>query len=169
MLNFNITRVNLTSPYTIEAAEKDASFVFSTDFNVAYVLSFEKDFIIQTQESYQLSLTNANRRPSPSDPKLKQTIIEIIYEYFRSNNYGLVYICETGDNKQQARNRIFQHWFNSSKERENYVFLQGEFKDEEGNENYGAVIIRKDNPNLNKVIEEFNEFVTLFSQKPNNI
>ena len=51
-------------------------------------------------------------------------------------------------------------------EREEYVFLPQTITDEEGNDNYAALIIRKDNPQFANLVSEFMATVNLLNAKP---
>ena len=79
-----------------------------------------------------------------------------------------LYICETGDGRQMARGRLFAYWFESSSQRRLYTTMTSTLVDEEGIENTATLIIRNDNPDMNKLIAEFTQTVTYLSQKPSN-
>ena len=49
-----------------------------------------------------------------------------------------------------------------------WLSLFNTFVDEEGIENTATLIIRNDNPDMNKLIAEFTQTVTYLSQKPSN-
>ena len=44
---------------------------------------------------------------SPSDAAVRETIICIIEEFFLSSPNIMLYICETGDERQAQRTRLF--------------------------------------------------------------
>ena len=114
MVDFNLDRINSHSPYVVTASEGSMSFQFVTDFGVTYNVSFLEDELMLSDESYQFIIANTNNKKSPRDSKMKQTIMAIVYEFFECSNTTLLYICETGDSKQEMRNRLFEIWFNSS-------------------------------------------------------
>lgn len=78
----------------------------------------------------------------------------------------MLYICETGDGMQKMRNRLFQFWFGVYVDSSEYLFLPQVVYDEENNENYAALIIRRDNPNFNDLVTEFTNTITLLNSKP---
>ena len=51
-------------------------------------------------------------------------------------------------------------------EKEEYLFLPQVVYDEEENENYAALIIRKDNPCFVELVSEFTETINLLNGKP---
>ena len=61
-------------------------------------------------ETYQFSIINGNNKKSPRDPKVRETIIAIVENFFMENQEVMLYICETGDGKQSMRNRLFEYW-----------------------------------------------------------
>jgi hypothetical protein len=70
----------------------------------------------------------------------------------------MLYVTETKDSKQAFRNRLFVRWFNTYKYRDRFFIKTAEGK-MEGQMNFMAIISRKDNPNLRKAIEEFDETI----------
>lgn len=83
-----------------------------------------------------------------------------------SEKAALLYICETGDDMQKMRSRLFQYWFSIYNEREEYLFPPQIVYDEEENENYAALIIRKDNPCFVELVSEFTDTINLLNGKP---
>lgn len=116
-------------------------------------------------ESTKPPLTRSLRRRR-GDRKVRDTIFAIIQEFFRVNNATMLYICETGDGKQAMRSRLFSHWFAVLADKGLYSILQSSVTDEEGLENYYAVITRKDNPFAAQVMTEFYATTYFFSHKP---
>ena len=51
-------------------------------------------------------------------------------------------------------------------EHDEYLFLPQVVYDEENNENYTAMIIRRDNPKFNDLVSEFTNTITLLNTKP---
>lgn len=52
-----------------------------------------------------------NHRKSPRDYKLRDSILTLLYEFFRNREAVMLYLCETGDNRQGHRNRLFASWY----------------------------------------------------------
>jgi len=83
----------------------------------------------------------------------------IIEEFFRQNNDVMLYVTETRDMKQAFRNRLFVRWFNMYEHKEHYVIKTAEGK-MNGQMNFMAIILRKNNPRLQQAFEEFDETVS---------
>ena len=123
------------------------------------------DMIIQ-EGAYQLIIANLNNRKSPRDTKVKDTIMSIVEEFFDKNQVALLYICSTGDGKQAMRSRLFGHWFEGSDTKLCYSTMSTSLVDADGVVNEATIIVRNDNPNMIKLINEFSETAQLLSQKP---
>lgn len=115
---------------------------------------------------YQLVVINANNKKSPRDHKVRDTLVAIIEDFFDSNNETLLYICETGDDRQSMRSRLFGYWFAHYKQRLLFTFVSASLVDEEGVVNYATIILRNDNPRFTEIVGEFTATVRLLSQKP---
>ena len=51
-------------------------------------------------DAYEFAISNTNNRKFLRDYKLRQTILSLIYEFFRQRNAVMLYLCETGDNRR---------------------------------------------------------------------
>ena len=70
----------------------------------------------------------------------------------------LSFYTDFGVEKQASRNRLFVRWFNTYKYRDLYVIKTAEGKMNK-QLNFLAIILRKDNPRLQQVFEEFDETI----------
>jgi len=156
-----IDDINKKAPYRVLFREdRPCNFYFITDYKVEYSISFCMDYSIIPSGAYALDITNAKHKASPNDIKFRQTLVAIIEEFFEKNNDVMLYITETGDEKQSSRNRLFVRWFNTYEHKERYVIhtAEGEL---EGQMNFLAFFSRRDNPHLLQYLEEFNETIEL--------
>ena len=166
MIELSLDAINNKAPYHVDCVEHhDGYFTFSTDFGVNYTVGFDVDDLIQSDISYQFVLINIDNTKSPRDHKVRDTIRCIVEEFFAKNNNSLLYLCETGDRKQAMRNRLFEHWFSTYKFNSLYTFHSA-VVDAEGIENYVAIIMRIDNPNLTNVLMEFGTAIQTLQNKP---
>ena len=152
--------INLHAPYRVKQREdKPQTYYFKTEFGVEYQISLEEDFSIVPSGTYALDITNREHKRSPLDPKFKLTLIAIIEEFFDQNNDVMLYVTETGDEKQSFRDRLFVRWFNTY-ERHNFYYIKTAEGKMEGQMNFMAIISRKDNPRLQEVIQEFEDMIS---------
>lgn len=166
MNQLSLTRINAKAPYHVMASQEANIFRFISDFGVKFAISFDESIMLTNIETYELTIANANNRPSPRDGKMRETIAFIVEEFFRVNELGLLYICETGDNKQSMRNRLFTAWFDFFNRSDEYEIVSESLQDDEGVENFAALILRKDNPRFETYIKEFRFTADFFKDKP---
>ena len=162
----SIDRINTKAPYQVEMDEVTGSYDFVTDSGVHITMYFDEDYMITSGLSYQLIIGNANNKKSPRDHKVQQTILEIVEEFFSTNQAAMLYICETGDGKQSVRSRLFSYWFDAYEYNSRYSIHTICIKDEEGVSNFAALIIRNDNPLILEIVSEFMETAKALQQKP---
>ena len=166
MKPLSLQKINELSPYEVQMVVCPNTYRFVTDYGVEIAISFDFDDLLEVGEAYMFNVNNANRRRSPRDIKVRDTIIAIIDNFFDMNEVALLYICETGDRKQAMRNRLFESWFAYANDKEQYVIMVANIHDLEGIDNYAAMILRKDNPHFVDYVSEFNSTVNMFMLKP---
>jgi len=165
MNRLSLQTINESSPYEVSEVGENC-YQFFTNYDVHCTVEFVLDDSLMSREAYHLVIVNVNHQKSPSDVKVRDTIIAIIDDFFIENNTTLLYICETGDKKQALRNRLFERWFSTYERRNQYTFVASSLKDDEGIENYAAIIVRNDNPDLSAIVAEFTTTISLLSSKP---
>ena len=166
MNQLSLDNINSTSPYRVCYDDTTKLFKFVSDYHVGFSVAFDENDLLQSGESYQFALTNYEGKKSPRDNKVRATVLAIVEEFFSKNEAALLYICETGDGMQKMRNRLFHFWFGIYSEHDDFLFLPQVVYDEEDNENYAALIIRRDNPNFNDLVTEFTNTITILNSKP---
>ena len=166
MVSLSIDSINGKAPYRVLCREdRPFNFYFRTDFSIDFNISIKPDYSIILSGAYTLDITNAVCKSSPNDPKFRKTLIAIIEEFFDKNNDVMLYVTETGDDKQMSRNRLFVRWFNTYEGNEKFFIHTAEGK-MEGQLNFMALFSRKDNPNLPHAVEEFDETVSFLFDHP---
>ena len=84
MQAFNLTRLNFHSPYKVWV--DNGSYKFLTDYGVQYRIEFvENNNIWEDEKAYEFGILNENKKNSPNDSKVKETIQCIIEEFFLTN------------------------------------------------------------------------------------
>ena len=164
MIQLSIDEINKNSLYRVKQVADD-TVEFSTDYGVEYRINFMTDCTIWEENAYQLVIINKNRRPSPNDEKLKQTLLAIVESFFSQNENILLYICDTGDGKQSARSKLFLRWFASYSKVSEYYLKNTEIISE-GVSNFAALIVRRDNPDVDDIIQEFEHVTAMLGSKP---
>jgi hypothetical protein len=164
MNSLDLAYINRLAPYKVWT-ENGRDYFVETSYELLFKIGFMDDYSIWPEGAYQFYINNESHRPSPNDEKLKATIFRIIEAFFAANPDILLYICETGDDRQAYRSRLFVRWFNSYSGRDAYVMKTAEVN--EGNTiNFAALIVQKSNPRLEETLDEFSETTTILTGKP---
>lgn len=164
MKQLKLDRLNLRAPYAVWQ-RNNGSYCFKTDYDVQVRVEFADCTLIWDAHAYEFGLLNENGHRSPADPKVKATVMAIIEEFFAQNPDILLYQCETGDHKQEARDRLFLRWFNDAEASKKY-YIKVVRVEAEGINNIAAMIVQIDNPELETYIKDFDDFVALMTDKP---
>ena len=139
---------------------------FSSNAQKIFPIEFvENNNIWENEKAYEFGILNENKKNSPNDSKVKETIQCIIEEFFLTNPDILLYQCETGDSRQAMRARLFTRWFNEFDKRDRFCVKISILRDEEV-DNYIAIIVQKSNPKLEEILRDFDEFIGFFGTKP---
>ena len=163
MMELNLVRINLVAPYYVE--EENGILSFNTDYDIDYGVTFEEDSSMMQYQTYIFGINNRSHKPSPNDPKLRQTVIAIIDEFFTSNKEVLLYICETGDDMQESRFRLFLRWFNTYEKHSQFTIRMLEGIMDGKIPNYGAIIVENNHPEYDLIMQRFDE-TEAFLKKP---
>ena len=123
MVTLNIEHINAASPYKLTPNRRPLFYDFITDYGIDYNAGFTPSNLLPDIEAYEFVLTNPSNRKSPRDPKLRQSILTLVYEFFRTREAVMLYLCETGDNRQKHRSRLFESWFRASGHQTTFAFL----------------------------------------------
>ena len=159
MNTLNIDHINRDAPYRVTIdSDYPYLFYFYTDYEVEYEISIKVNDTFVPSGAYTLDIRNKHNHTSPGDPKFKLTLMAIIEEFFRQNNDVMLYVTETKDDKQASRNRLFVRWFNTYEYRSQYVLKTAEGK-MDGQMNFMAIILKRDNPRMSQVFQEFEETI----------
>ena len=164
MIDFSLNRILEDSPYGITLS--GTGFIFKTDYGIHYRVSFDKeDIVLGNCETYQLILQNVENVRMPHDPKVELTVLAIIYEFFRSNQHVLLYICDTSDGKESSRNRLFLYWFEKHAEPNRFTICTAHAMIED-EVVYAAIIVDNRNPKVNEITADFEKTSSLLADKP---
>ena len=135
------------TPYEVKDGNKEGVFCFSTEDNVCYEITIiEASDILGSLPLYCVNLyvTNDNKCHIPNRTAI--TAINIIKEVLDEDRV-LLYICDTANNRQFARNRLFDRWIRESSK------SQYEKLEIKGNDIVGGFLIRRDNPLYSSYME----------------
>lgn len=95
--------------------------------------------------------------------KIKDTIIAIIEDFFIANQDVLLYICDTSDNREAARNRLFLRWFEQHSFGR-FTICTADSQVEDTNF-YMAIIVANDNPQKDSITLDFETTAKVLKNK----
>ena len=111
---FQLTRINAKAPYKVSFDGKQ--YFFTTQYGLHYEIRFFEEQPIGGCETWQFSFAKAEDSSTPEDPYVRFTLFAVIDEFFTENENVMLYICDTSDRREAARNRLFIRWFKQSAE-----------------------------------------------------
>ena len=149
MKELSLHHINNKSPYRVICSDK-GDYLFATDKGINYTISFTEEFPLGGCMSYQFCIHNDNKIHGSYDNKISTTIIAIIEEFFLQNLNGLLYICDTSDNREEVRNRLFIRWFKEYADPQKYT-IQSANTTIEGQGFYSSIIVENRNPLLDAI------------------
>ena len=111
-------------------------------------------------------MTNLTHKASPNDLKVRETVIRIIVEFFRVNPDIMLYMCDSANDQQAQRNRLFLRWFTGTEQSKKF-FIKTALVMDEGIENFIAIIVPRQHPFIEDIIARFDAEIAMFqTNKP---
>lgn len=112
---------HLSSSYDIDfAGGPENVYVFRTTKDYLYKVTFRPSAYLFPQNpsfsqdvfEFVIALTNNRLVGLPlADPLIAPTIARIFQDFFARRGVVVVYICDSSDNRQAARSRMFDRWY----------------------------------------------------------
>lgn len=156
----NLNNINMSAPYSIWRQGK--RYYFKTDNDIIYMVSFDKEEAFQEDKAYWFNLSNTSDRKSPRDHKIRETIFALLEDFFNENPDILLYICDTIDNQQAQRERLFLSWFNRyGKGRFTIITAKVSSGDED---EYVAMILQNNHPHYDAITHQFKKEIAMFKE-----
>jgi hypothetical protein len=140
-------------------------FRFETDYGILYAVNFEPERMFGDVPAYWFGLFNRSQKASPNDIKVRATVTCIIEEFFCSNPDILLYMCDSANDQQSMRSRLFLRWFNAYAKQQNF-YIRTEMVKDEKEENYISMILQRSHPQFEVIIQTFNSIIEQFRNKP---
>lgn len=159
----NLDSINAKSPYKVVIVGKQM--VFETRFGLHYEIRFFEEQPIGGCETWQFSFAKAEDKSAPEDPYVRFTLFAVIDEFFTENNNVMLYICDTSDSREAARNRLFIRWFKQSAQPDRFT-IRSASTTIEGQGFYAAIIVENRNPLLTNITADFDQTAVMLTNKP---
>lgn len=158
MAFLSVEDINRVAPYQVVPVD-EMSVSFVTAGNVRYLVGFSHDIFIVDKDGYYLYVVDQDK-PQSKDPLIGQTIIAIIEDFFNHvSESAVLYICDVNDQKQSFRARLFSSWFSTADANFKYTLNTYHSQDNKGVDYYYGLILRKDNPEHDEIVQIFYDFL----------
>ncbi|MBO5616299.1 MAG: hypothetical protein J5932_09350 [Prevotella sp.] len=161
MNELDTEKLFLTCPYAVRYESN--RYTFKTDYDIVYAVSFDKEEFFSPISAYWFNLTNRSNKPSPNDPKVRQTVVRIITEFFQANPDILLYMCDSANDQQAQRNRLFLRWFSGERQSDMFCIRTAVINDE-GTDNFIALIVPRNHKYLKEILNSFEEETSVFRE-----
>lgn len=160
MARISANFINELSPYRVVQVD-DLTVRFITENGVKYMVGFTPDAFIFDEGGYDFFIIN-EAETAKQDHAVYETIIAVIESLFHDTaDSAMIYICAPDGGKQAVRARLFEMWFNNTAEASSNYTLKtyNSIDPDSGTSYFYGLILRKDNPNHDKLINVFIEFL----------
>ena len=157
MVDLSADAINLRTPYPVEKVEKN-TFLFTTKYGVTYSVGFVPDCSFMEAGLYQFFITIVSGKAVHVDKNVFETVRVIIEEFFSQGQPVMLYICDTMDNRQASRDRLFRIWFNTYMLNAAYTMYNDQVIIDDIHY-FASIILRRDHPLHNQIISSFHNFI----------
>lgn len=163
MKALSVSSINSKAPLTVSITD-GGSFCFADMKGNSFMVGFVEDYTLMDSGVYQFFIENISGKKGSSDKRVVETIVAIFEEFFRTNESAVLYICDTSDGKQSARDRLFSKWFSSYSGKINYTLSHASIT-VDGVGYYASLLLSNGNPRFTEVLSAFNRFTLEMTDK----
>lgn len=119
-MRLSVDAINERSPYWVIQLD-DMLFRFATRNGIRYHVGFYPDSFFLNEGAYHLFIERMHDDHTPADPLVFEVVSIIIEEFFTDNANVMLYICDPTDNRQEARARLYRHWYETFEHHDLYT------------------------------------------------
>ena len=167
-MRLSVDNINQASPYWVIQLD-DMTFRFITKNGVVYRVGFYKDPYFLGDRAYHFFISNENDVMTPKDADVYKVITCVLEEFFSQDASVMLYICDPYDHREAIRDNLYKRWFNSYP-RHDELTLKAEELSFDGYIVYTGMILRKDHPDYDELLNKYEAFVkranTIYSVQP---
>ena len=77
----------------------------------------------------------------------------------------LLYVCDSANDQQAMRSRLFLRWFNNYSGNESFIRKTAVIN-EGGEDNYVAMIVQRNNSQIDEILKYYEDEIAMFTNKP---
>lgn len=158
-MRLSVDAINEHSPLWVIQLD-DMLFRFVTRNGIKYRAGFYPDRVFLEEGAYHFFLERVDRCNSAYDSDVLNVVVLIIEEFFRDKSNVMLYICDPSDDRQASRSRLYRLWYETYDKREDFTLVDRAI-DFDRTIVYTGLLIKKNNPAYDLVLEAFDDFVNL--------
>ena len=160
----------MQSPYQLKEND-DYSYEFLTDQLIKYLVYFiDYNFMFYQYPSLaeniytiNIDVLEGDIDGTIEDDRIGVTVIEIFKLFFANIENAVIYICDSSDNRQYARKRKFDVWFN--KYNNGNLLKENGIAVIEGTKILNTILVSSLHPKANEIITAFKTINRTAEQK----
>ncbi|MBQ0119423.1 MAG: hypothetical protein KBS42_06660 [Bacteroidales bacterium] len=161
-MKLSVDNINRESPYWVLQLD-DMTFRFVTKNGVRYRVGFYQDPYFLRDKAYHFFIANEEGVSAPKDVDVFKVITCVLEEFFRQDASVMLYICDPRDHREVIRDNLYKRWFQSYAKHETLT-LQAEELNFQGYVVYTGMILRKDHPEYEQMLDSYKSFVQRATQ-----
>lgn len=161
-MTLSLDKLNAKAPYPLMRLS-ELTYSFVTDQGVHYEVGFYQDTTFMKEGAYHFFIDNSEGEHGSHDPKIVDVVITMLEEFFNQEPSVMLYICDPKDNRQAARNRLYNMWYQTyAFSHEMTMFSDSVTMD--GVTYYAGILMRHDHPHHDEILVAYQKFLKLFAQ-----
>ena len=149
--------INQHSPYKLSQLG-EFTFRFVTDQNIHYTVGFYKDTIFMDDGAYHFFIDNSEHEHGSYDPKILDVVTVILEEFFSQEPTVMLYICDSTDHRQAARDRLYHLWFYDYARSHEMTLYSDSVTFRQVNY-YAGILMRHDHPLHDMILSYYQDFL----------
>lgn len=162
-MNLSLDKINAKSPYQLIKLT-DMTFAFVTDQGVHYKVGFYQDKYFMKEGAYHFFIDNSEGEHGSHDTKIVDVVISILEDFFEQEPSVMLYICDPTDNRQAARNRLYNMWYHEYA-LSHQMTMYSDSVVMDGVTYYAGILMRHDHPCHDEILDAYQRFLRLFPQR----
>lgn len=150
-------KLNNRSPYELTQVN-ELTFRFVTDQHILYTVGFFKDTIFMDEGAYHFFIDNNEHEHGSYDPKILEVVTVIVEEFFSQEPTVMLYICDSADKRQAARDRLYHLWFYDYARSHEMTLFSDSVTFMKVNY-YAGILMRHDHPLHDMILAYYQDFL----------
>ena len=118
----------------------------------------QKDTIFMDDGAYHFFIDNSEHEHGSYDPKILDVVTVILEEFFSQEPTVMLYICDSTDHRQAARDRLYHLWFYDYARSHEMTLYSDSVTFKKVNY-YAGILMRHDHPLHDMILSYYQDFL----------